>query len=219
VAVPTIRERVLSHLVHVDAELARRVATGLGMDDVPRAATTTVPARDDVKPSPALGLLGKAKETLEGRVVAALVGDGVDGARLAALRAAVEAAGAKLQLVARTITGVKQRDGARVQVDHAMPGGASVLFDAVAILPGKAGLAALRRESAALDFVRDAYAHLKVIAFDGDGEELLRAAGLTAAEGDAGLVRLSRQTDAARFVATAKKGRVWAREPATKNPT
>ena len=60
-------------------------------------AEQITPARApiDMKPSPALSIIKKAPKTLEGRKVGVLVTDGTDAAFVAALRAAVEKAGAR----------------------------------------------------------------------------------------------------------------------------
>ena len=82
VEAPAIRHRMVANLVHVDAALASRVASGLGLPKVPAPSPTAVPTKMDVAPSPALSIHRKAKVTLEGRVVGCLVTDGVDGALL-----------------------------------------------------------------------------------------------------------------------------------------
>ena len=64
---------------------------------------------------------------------------------------------------------------------------------------------ALRGEAAAIDFVRDAFGHLKAIAIDEGGQALLQRAGVSP---DAGVLAAS---DTASFIAAAKT-RQWARE-------
>ena len=66
-----------------------------------------------MKPSPALSLIKKAPKTLEGRKVGVLVTDGSDPAFVAALRTAVEKAGARLQVVAPKIGGARKAKAAR----------------------------------------------------------------------------------------------------------
>jgi hypothetical protein len=46
-----------------------------------------------------------------------------------------------------------------------------VLFDAVAVILSDEGAKALSMESAAIDFVRDAFGHLKAIAVDKGGQD------------------------------------------------
>src|SRR5262249_28169559 len=72
---PTIRERVVAHLVHVDESMSNRVAAGLRLAGAVKPAATQVPARREIKASPALSMIGKARQTLKGRVVGLLVSD------------------------------------------------------------------------------------------------------------------------------------------------
>ena len=84
-----------------------------------------------------------------------------------------------------------------------------MVFDAVAIILSTAGAAALATEAAAIDFVRDAFGHLKAIGVDAGGQKLFDEAGL---ERDDAVVEID-QT--ARFI-TAAKGRLWTREPSVR---
>jgi catalase len=215
--VPAVREAVLSRLVNIDETLATRVATGLGMPGPAKAAETSAPAKD-MAPSPALSLLAKAMAapTLEGRKVGALVSDGVDGSLIEALEAALDEAGATLELIAPKVGGVRTASGDLIAAHHRIGGGPSILFDAVAILPSEEGGEMLAMESAAVDFVRDAYAHLKVIGYLPAATALF-AKGALAAEAeagtDAGLVSMGSGGDVAAFIEAATKGRIWDREP------
>jgi len=212
VETPAIRARVISHLVHVDADLAARVARGIGLAGAPEAAPARAPVKK-MPPSPALSILAKSPETIKGRVVACLVTDGADGAVVAQLKKAVTGEGAKLKIVAPRIGGVALAGGEKLAADFALPGGPSVLFDAVVLAPSAAGAAELAGESAALDFVRDAFAHLKVIGFTDGASALLVASGIAVEKDDAGLVPLAGQKGVAEFVKRASRLRMWEREP------
>ena len=201
---PHVRESVVAHLRGVDESLAKRVATGLGMP-LPAAPKMSVPPHE-LPVSPALRTIGKGKETVEGRSVAILVNDGSDATTVHALEATLVAAGATVERVAPRIGGVKLADGATLKIDGQLAGTPSVLFDAVAVVLSPAGAAQLAGETAALDFVRDAFAHLKAIAVDEGGRALLNAAGV---EPDGGVVDAA---DAEGFLESAKT-RQWAREP------
>ncbi len=98
-----------------------------------------------------------------------------------------------------------------IPADHAVVGGPSVLFDAVAVLASREGALLLAGESAAHDFVRDAFAHLKVIGHTPEAQELFEAAGL-AGKNDEGFVPLAGAGSVAAFVKTASQQRIWARE-------
>jgi catalase len=200
-----IREAMVGHLRHVDEDLAKRVADGLGMQKLPIAPRAAAPVVD-MDPSPALQLIGKMKDTLEGRQVGILVADGSDGDAVVAVRAAAEGAGATVKIVAPKVGGATLADGKALEADGQLAGTPSVLFDAVAVILSTEGAALLGREAAALDFVGDAYGHLKAIAADGGGEALLTVAGI---EKDAGVVAAA---DVDAFIAAAKT-RQWEREP------
>jgi catalase len=208
-----VREAMLSRLVHIDETLALRVAAGLGLKGEITPAPAPVPA-GEMEPSPALSILAKSAPGLVGRKVGCLVTDGVDDALLEDVRQAVAAAGAKLAIVAPTITGVVTAGGALVPADFRVDGGPSVLFDAVVLLPSDEGGAALALEATAVNFVRDAFGHLKVIAYLPSAAPLFVKGGLSDAnpDADAGLINLPKAA-VADFIAAAERGRIWAREP------
>ncbi|MEO8835537.1 MAG: catalase, partial [Caldimonas sp.] len=105
-----VRQAMVGHLRHIDADLAKRVASGLALDPLPDAPPAARPVQD-MALSPALQLIGKMKATLEGRCVAILVNDGSDGKRVAALRQAAMDAGAAVKIVAPKVGGARLADG------------------------------------------------------------------------------------------------------------
>lgn len=201
---PHIREAMVGHLLHVDEDLAKRVADGLAMSPLPDAPATSAPVQQ-FKPSPALRTIGKMKETLEGRAVGILIADGSDGNQIKKLKKAAMEAGATVKLVAPKIGGVKLADGSLLPVDGQLAGTPSVLFDAVAILLSDEGAELLSAESAAIDFARDAFGHLKAIGVDDGGKALLKAANV---KPDDGVVDAKEKDQ---FLALAKT-RQWDRE-------
>lgn len=201
---PHVRAAVVGHLRHIEADLAKRVANGLGMASLPAAPKAARPVQD-LPASPSLQIIGKMKATLEGRTIAILAADGSDGAAVAALKKAATAAGATVKIVAPKIAGATLADGSLLPADGQLAGTPSVLFDAVAVVLSADGAKAMCGEAAAVDFVRDAFGHLKAIAVDAGGAVLLHRAGI---DGDAGVVNVS---DATQFIAAAKL-RFWSRE-------
>ena len=200
-----IREAMVGHLRRVDESLAQRVANGLGLDTLPLEAATSVPAQDRPN-SPALQIIGKMKDTLEGRCIGILINDGSDSKIISALRKAATAAGATVKIVAPKIGGAKLAGAERQAADGQLAGTPSMIFDAVAVVLSKEGAAALAKDGAAIDFVRNAFGHLKAIAVDAGGRALLQVAGITP---DAGVVSAA---DATAFIKAAKT-RQWDREP------
>ena len=199
-----IREAVVAHLIHIDGDLAQRVADGLALETMPTAPRTAVEVKD-FEVSPAVQTIGKMKDTLEGRCVGILINDGSDGKTIAAIKKAVVEAGATAKIVSPKIGGAKLADGSVMPSDGQLAGTPSVLFDAVAIVLSDSGAQMLCTEAAAIDFIRDAFGHLKAIAIDKGGEVLLQKSGVVA---DAGVVDATK-VDA--FITLAKT-RQWARE-------
>ena len=199
-----IREAMVGHLRHIDEDLARRVAAGLAFDKMPDAPHAAAPVQK-MKPSPALQIIGKMKDTLMGRTVGILIADGSDGAVIKKVKKAATDAGASVKIIAPKVGGAKLADGPMLPVDGQLAGTPSVLFDAVAVILSDAGAKDLSKESAAIDFVRDAFGHLKAIAADKGGFALLKIANVGQ---DAGIVEAS---DKDAFI-TAAKTRQWDRE-------
>jgi catalase len=206
-----IRERVVSHLPNIDADLAEKVAAGLGLKEIPKTAVAAVKTNKDLKPSKALSIMLNPPESFAGRKIGALVTNGVNAELLAALKTAVEAEGAMLELIAPVVGGVDTSDGTQLPADHKISGGPSVLFDAVAILPSAEGAQILSKNPAARDFVADAFAHLKFIAYVGEAMPLLKKAGVDE-DLDKGCLELSGAKDAKSFVTMCRKLRFWERE-------
>ena len=182
-----VRVRVLSNLVNVDPELASRVADGLNID-VPPAAETSVEARD-LDPSPALRIINGPlhKETIEGRAVGILIADGSDGDAIDKLTSEIGDAGGKPILIAPKVGGAKLKDGSVLKADAQLAGFPSVFVDAIALVLSAEGTAALLKEAAAVQFVMDAFGHLKAIGATDAAKPLLDKAGVENDDGVTGL--------------------------------
>jgi catalase len=199
-----VREAMVGHLRHIDDDLAKRVATGLAFDKMPDAPEAAAPVQE-MEPSPALQIIGKMKDTLMGRTIGILIADGSDGPVIKNIKKAAMDAGANVKIVAPKVGGTKLADGSMLAADGQLAGTPSVLFDAVAVILSDKGAKALSIESAAIDFVRDAFGHLKAIAVDQGGQALLKSANVGQ---DAGVVDTN---DTNVFIAAAKT-RQWDRE-------
>ena len=202
-----VRSTMLGHLATIEATLGERVAAGLGHVDPIIAATPAAAVRTDLDIAPSLSILARAVPPLQGRTIGALVTDGADAELVVAVFDAVAGVDAQLKIVCPTIGGVTLDDGTRLKADHQLAGGPSVLFDAVVVVASAAGTAGLLGESAAVAWVHDAFAHLKVIGYAADAQPLLDAAGVRA---DAGIVPMA--SDGADFIEIARAGRIWDRE-------
>ena len=205
VQTPHVREAVVGHLIHIDPDLAQRVANGLGMANLPAAPLAAAPVQD-LPLSPATRLIDRMKPTLDGRCVGILVADGSNAETIGALRKALEKVGASVKIVAPKVGGATLSDGTLLPADGQLAGTPSMVFDAVAsVLTTEMG-EQLSREAAAVEWFRDAFGHLKAIGAGKGSQPLLKAAGI---EPDAGVVN---PTDVQGFIAAAQT-RQWAREP------
>ena len=88
VQVPAIRERMVSGLMNVDERMAREIATGLGIDQMPQPMpkVLTRKIKPEVSQSKALCAVARPGDgTIRTRSVAIIVADGVVGAQVEAL--------------------------------------------------------------------------------------------------------------------------------------
>ena len=196
VTVPAVRERMVAMLNQVDGELAQRVAVGLGLKKIPKIdgpMNLSFPAdgnpRDyqpkktnrDIAPSPAVSMANTVKDSIKTRQVAILVSDGSDGAAVARMEKALMAQGATPHLVGRHVGPFQTSEGGQLNAEHSVLTASSVLFDAVYVPGGEAGVQSLANEPQAIEFVVDAFKHYKAIAATGAGTQLLDAAGISGA--------------------------------------
>jgi catalase len=203
-----IREAMVGHLRHIEEDLANRVASGLALGKMPDAPKAAAPIlKMDL--SPALQIIGKMKDTLMGRAIGILIADGSDGASINEIKKAATDANATVKIIAPKVGGATLADGSMLPADGQLAGTPSVLFDAVAVILSEESAKALSMEGAAIDFVRDAFGHLKAIAVDRGGRALLKIANVGQ---DAGVVDTN---DKDAFIAAAKT-RQWDREKAVR---
>jgi catalase len=194
--------RVVGNLLNVDSGLAKRVADGLGIDLPKKAVAARAPV--DMEASPALSIQKNMKGTIEGRKIGILIADGSDAKALEKLIGDIRAADATPFVVAPKIGKVKLSDGKMVKADGQLAGSPSQLFDAVAVLLSDEGCRMLLKEGAAVQWVMDAFGHLKAIAYTEASQPLIDKAGV---EPDDGVAVFG-----GGFLTAAAK-RYWDREP------
>ncbi len=168
-----IRERILTVLANVDADLCAAVAAGLGLP-APKGAPAT-----DAVPSPALSQIVTTPGPIAGRVIGVVAADGADLAGITKLRRAVEAQGAVLRLLAPT-GGTIRRARSTQPVDRTFLTTRSIEYDAVIVAAGNPSLKDIKLTV----LLGELFRHCKVIGAWGDGDQVLTAAGIdTAAPG------------------------------------
>jgi catalase len=188
--VPAIRERTVASLRNIDEDLAAQVAEGLGID-LPKAMQRVLPKppKPEVTSSPALSLTALPGETgVRTRHIAILVAGGVEGKSLKTLHAALTEAGAVPRFVAPRLGTYKTSDGGTIEADASMENSPPVLFDALILPDGDAGVKALAADGHTTEFVMNQYRHCKTILALGASKTLLESAGIGKATDDGLLI-------------------------------
>ncbi len=225
-----IRQRMVGMLSKVDSELAKRVATGLGLKvvelkppinhGVPAGADPELyeplPARDDVEPSTALSLVSNEPAGIEGRNFAILLSDGFDDEGFLAVKKAIESARGVASVVAPRLGELTGANGGVVPIDFSLATCGSVLFDGVLVGCGSDSVATLAGDGRAILFVTEAYKHCKAVGSWGKGRSLLEATAFGAAlesDDDPALVVGAKPGPTVKaFLAAASRHRNWDRE-------
>ena len=202
-----VRTRMVGQLANVDKTIAQRVADGLGMTGPIAVIPTKVPARTDLAPSDALSIIKKMKPGVQTKTIGCLVADGTDAQEVLALKKAAHKLGAHVKIVAPKVAGAIAKDGTLIEADFQLAGGPSVLFDAVFVALSDSGAKLLSTESAAVAWLHDAFAHLKVIGATAASQPLLTVSGVVP---DAGVLPAD---DMQLYLDTVAQGRIYDREP------
>jgi catalase len=196
-----IKERALTVLAKIDADLCAQVATGLGLP---------APAPEPVEhgESPALRQIEPTPFPVAGRIVGVVAGPGADLKGIAKLREALDAEGALLKVIAPH--GGQLVDGKDVEiVERTFATGRSIEFDAIVVADG----APQDGDFRALVMLQEAYRHLKAVGAWGDGVEVLRTAGIDVEAPGVLTGAKSDKTLAAGLVGALGLHRAWDRTP------
>ncbi|WP_449398142.1 catalase [Chryseobacterium wanjuense] len=188
VTIPAVRERVVGQLAFIDKSLAWRVAEKIGVtvkelefpnQSIPADANPVDLQSEEREPntkiSKALSMQNTVKDTILGRKIGFIMGNGVDAGAVNDLKTKLEAEGAIVEIIAPSLAPVKISDGSSLVPKHSLSSTASVCFDALFIGTGEDSTKELltpENKPLALHFINEAYKHCKAIYF-GDGTEPL----------------------------------------------
>ena len=197
VTVPAIRERMVASLRNASEELAKKVADGLGMVELPPPLPRALerPAPPEVTKSPALSLMARPGDgSIKGRKVALLVAPGVEAEAILQLQATLAAQGAVGRLVGPRIGPMPTAGGDLIDADASLENEPGFLFDGLVLPDGDEAVAALAQDGHTAEFIRDQFRHCKPILVFGASRMLLSQAGLplsldkSQAQGGTGLI-------------------------------
>ena len=167
VQTPAVRERMVSGLMNVAAELAEAVAAGLGIREMP-APMPKVMTREitpEVSVSPALSLFARPGDgSIRTRRVAILVADGCDGELARGPRRSADGrrCGPALR-VDDARCRCNQPSGDAIEVDVSLEAAPAVLYDALVLPDGADAVTAPAADGRTLEFIKDQYRHCKPI--------------------------------------------------------
>jgi catalase len=189
-----VRERVVAMLANVDEGFAAKIAAGLGMSmPAPLPPVLKKSVKPEIVRSPALSLFARpGGGSIQTRRIAILVANGVRGASVAEIHRALSEAGAVPRFLGTRLGKIEGEGGGTLDVEVSLEAAPSVLFDAMVLPDGEAGVGALVAEGQVIEFLKDQYRHCKPILALGRAAALLEAAGIADAlpsgEPDPGLV-------------------------------
>jgi catalase len=185
-----IRQRMLGILSMVDNSLASGVAFALRISvpqDPELPMNRSIPADGDpadydpivkepaVARSAALSMANGPKDTIKTRKIAFLVADGVDGKSLNTVKAALEGAGAVVEVIAPRHNFILSESDEQIPVNHSLLTAASVLYDGVYVPGGTNSVATIEADADAIHFLNEAFKHCKAIAADTAALQVIEA--------------------------------------------
>lgn len=206
-----IRQRMLGHLKNIDPALEAMVADKLGMEGQAENIKPRIPADTSLDPSPALSQYAAAPLSLAGKKIGILVTDGSDSKLLYAVRKKAISEKAVVEIVAPKVGGFTDSEGELQAADHFLQGAPSAVFDTVILAPSSAGANHLLKMAAAVDWLRMAFAHLKIVGYTADALPLFAEAAVDP-DADEGLVEI-KGAKVGEYLEAAKAHRIWHREP------
>ncbi|SDE44953.1 catalase [Dyadobacter soli] len=185
-----VRQRMLGILSLVDKGLAAEVAFALRLsvpEDPELPVNRSIPADADpadydpimvegsLTASPALSMANSPKDSIKTRKIAFLAADGVDSNSLNAVKAALEAEGATVEVIAPRLNFILSTTDEEIPVHHSFLTAASVLYDAVYVPGGTNSVATVEAEADAVHFLNEAFKHCKAIAADAGAIQVIEA--------------------------------------------
>ncbi|GAB6931017.1 catalase [Paenibacillus sp. JCM 10914] len=163
-----IRQQVVDMFANVNSELAKRISDGIGTIPPQSAGSASTES------SPALSMMNTIKSTAT-RKVAVIAANGYTD-ELPIIIEQLKQADLTVEIVSVKLGMIRGESSGESEVKHALLGADSVLFDAVLIVGGSSSISELKSEPKTVDFIKEAYQHLKPIGAIGEGANLLPAA-------------------------------------------
>ncbi|KAM3524036.1 hypothetical protein NHJ13051_004749 [Beauveria bassiana] len=176
---PVVYTRMTKRLAEIDPQLGETIAQMVGGPAPPSPDKK----KNHGKRASGLSQLEYVPKnvTIESRKVAILIADGYDATAFAAMLGALKGAKAIPVIIgprrsAIYAAGEDHGSGKGVVPDHHFEGQRSTLFDALFIPGGENAIKQLTSKGRAVQYVREAFGHLKTVAATGEGVRMLEKA-------------------------------------------
>jgi catalase len=166
-----IRQKVVDMFNNVASELAIQIALAVGAKS-PSAKSQVQMKTLQIKESKALSMANTVKG-VKTRKIAVLAMDGFKGTDLTNTKEALEAKGAKIEVVSQYLGMIKDEDGRETPVDKHFISASSVFYDAVYIPGGQKSIDALKKHGYVVNFINQAFKHCKAIGATSEAIKLL----------------------------------------------
>ncbi len=185
-----VRRRMLGILSMIDKGLAAEVAFALRLsvpEDPELPVNRSIPADGDpadydpiivegsLTASAALSMANTPKDSIKTRKIAFLAADGVDSNSLNAVKTALEAEGAIVEVIAPRLNYILAATDEEIPVHHSFLTAASVLYDAVYVPGGTNSVATVEADADAVHFLNEAFKHCKAIAADAGAMQVIES--------------------------------------------
>lgn len=172
----SIRQKVVDLFKNVDAQLAIKIAEGIGANPPQQPGGTGV-----LKSSPAVSMENTIQSP-KTRSVAVLVDNGYNHTELTQVSEKFKGAGMYVQLVSENLGMIHSADGQQIEVGKSWKTTASVLYDSVYVCGGQQSVDSLKTQGDALNFINEAFKHCKTVGATNEGVELLNASNIQGVE-------------------------------------
>ncbi len=166
-----IKQRVVDMFNNVNAELAEKIALGVGVNAPALPSGAKIAAS-----SPALSQENTIM-TAATRKVAVLLENGFCDPEVSAVLDALKGAGVGAELIATHMGMIGGSDSRQLEAAKDFTTADSTMYDAVYIAGGRQSAEALSKQPDALLFISEALRHQKTIGASGEGTDLLQASG------------------------------------------
>lgn len=182
VEVKEIRQRMVYMIANVDIELAKKVAEGIGVEDVDNKKAIKEVAKDalprpkakkSVDKSPALSQENLKGNSIKGRKVAILIDEGFNYKAVKHLQENLTKNGAMSEIISKFHGKIKSDSGDTLETDKSHVTTGSIMYDAV-FIPGGKHVDTLKKQGDVLHFINEAYKHCKALGFTGEAIRLLQ---------------------------------------------